>query len=86
MWAEPDVFGLFSVSVGSFLDNLGWGRAIFSQNVGMKLRCSRADRFTFAGRYTYDASQRMAAILNALEPGYGVIHAWPLRSAEEVDP
>jgi hypothetical protein len=52
IWVQADVFGLFSVSVGSFLDNLGWGRAIFSQNVGMKLRCSRADRFTFAGRYS----------------------------------
>jgi hypothetical protein len=30
MWAPPDVLGLFSGSVGSFSDNLGLGRVIFS--------------------------------------------------------
>jgi hypothetical protein len=35
-WVEPDVLGLFSGSVGSFSDNVGLGRAIFSVNLGMK--------------------------------------------------
>jgi hypothetical protein len=41
------------MSVGSFSDNVGLGRVIFSVNVGMKLRCFRAERFIFSGRYTY---------------------------------
>jgi hypothetical protein len=41
MWAPPDVFGLFSGSVGSFSDNLGLGGVIFSFNAGTKPRCSR---------------------------------------------
>src|SRR5262247_2729570 len=53
MWVPRDVLGLFSMSVGSCSDNLGWGRVIFSANVGRKLRCSRAGRFTLSGRYSY---------------------------------
>ena len=42
MWVQADVLGLFLGSVGSFSDN-----------VGTKLRCSRAERFMFSRRYTY---------------------------------
>jgi hypothetical protein len=34
MWAQPDVLGLFSGSVGSFLNNLGLSAMIFSLTVG----------------------------------------------------
>jgi hypothetical protein len=50
-WAEPDVCGFFSNIVGSFSDNVGWGRVLFSLTVGTKLRCSRAGRLMFAGNY-----------------------------------
>jgi hypothetical protein len=53
MWAQLDVFGLFSISVGSFLDNAGLSALIFSFNVGTKLRCSRAERFMLSRRYIY---------------------------------
>jgi hypothetical protein len=56
MWAPPDVFGLFSGSVGSFSDNLGLGGVIFSFNAGTKPRCSRAGRLMFSGRYNYAAN------------------------------
>jgi hypothetical protein len=42
IWVQPDVFGLFSGSVGSFSANVGLRAAIFSLNVGMKVCCSRA--------------------------------------------
>jgi hypothetical protein len=42
-----------SLSVGSFSVNVGLGRVIFSFNVGMKLRCSRAEQFMFSGCYSY---------------------------------
>jgi hypothetical protein len=54
MWVQPDVFGLFSVSVGSFSDNPGLGTIVFSDNLGRKVRCSQAGRFIFSGRYTYE--------------------------------
>ena len=40
-----------SLSVGSFSDNVGLSALIFSLNLGTKLRCSRAERFTLSGRY-----------------------------------
>ena len=49
IWVQPDVFGLFSESVGSFSNNLGFSASIFSRNVGRKRRCSRAGRFMFSG-------------------------------------
>jgi hypothetical protein len=52
MWVQPDVFGLFSGSVGSFSDNVGLSAIIFSVNVGTKLRCFRAEPFIFSGRYS----------------------------------
>jgi hypothetical protein len=64
LWAESDVCGLFSVSVGSFLDNVGLNALIFSVNVGMKLRCFRAELFIFSGRYTYQAQH------TTVEPGF----------------
>jgi hypothetical protein len=36
VWIQPDVFGLFSRSVGSFSVNLGLSAMIFSWNVGSK--------------------------------------------------
>src|ERR671931_2289244 len=36
MWVRPHVCGLFSQNVGSFLNNLGWDRALFSRTVGTK--------------------------------------------------
>jgi hypothetical protein len=36
IWVQPDVFGLFSESVGSFSNNLGFSTSIFSRNVGRK--------------------------------------------------
>jgi hypothetical protein len=41
-------------SVGSFSANVGLGRIIFSWNVGTKPLCSRAGRFMFSRRYSYD--------------------------------
>ena len=52
MWVQPDVLGLFSVSVSSFSDNVGLSALIFSDNVGTKGRCYRAEPFIFSGRYT----------------------------------
>jgi hypothetical protein len=37
--------------VGSFSDNVGLSALIFSVNVGMKRRCSRAERFMLSRRY-----------------------------------
>jgi hypothetical protein len=34
MWVHPDVLRLFSVSVGSFSDNVGVSALIFSDNLG----------------------------------------------------
>jgi hypothetical protein len=51
MWVRPHVCGLFSPNVGSFLNNLGWDRALFSRTVGTKARCSRAGRSMFSGNY-----------------------------------
>ena len=53
MWVQPDVLGLFSVSVSSFSDNVGLSALIFSDNVGTKGRCYRAEPFIFSGRYIY---------------------------------
>jgi site-specific recombinase XerD len=39
--------------MGLFLDNVGWGRVLFSPTVGTKMRCSRAGRLIFSGRYSY---------------------------------
>jgi hypothetical protein len=33
-WVQPDVFGLFSLSVGSFSANVGLSAIIFSLNLG----------------------------------------------------
>jgi hypothetical protein len=33
--------------------NVGLGRVLFSLTVGTKMRCSRAGRFIFSGRYSY---------------------------------
>jgi hypothetical protein len=69
MWAPPDVFGLFSGSVGSFSDNLGLGGVIFSFNAGTKPRCSRAGRLMFSGRYNYAANpERTPAPVPKPEP------------------
>src|ERR671931_329601 len=51
-WVQPDVLGLFLASVGSFSANVGLSALIFSDNLGTKPRCSRAERFTLLGRYT----------------------------------
>jgi hypothetical protein len=51
MWVQPDVVGLFSVSAGSFSDNVGLNAFIFSWNVGPKARCSRAEDFMLSRRY-----------------------------------
>jgi hypothetical protein len=59
IWVQPDVLGLFSVGVGSFSDNLGLRAIIFSDNVGRKLRYSRAERFMLSGRYSYGESIAM---------------------------
>jgi hypothetical protein len=53
MWVPPDVRGLFSKNVGSFLNSPGLGALIFSWNLGRKLRCSRAKRFMLSRRYNY---------------------------------
>jgi hypothetical protein len=53
MWVKPDVCGLFSMSVGSFSGNMGLSALIFSDNVGRKLRCFRAEPFIFSGHYNY---------------------------------
>ena len=50
---QPDVFGLFSGSVGSFSANVGLSALIFSDNLGTKRRCYRAERFMFSGYYSY---------------------------------
>jgi hypothetical protein len=52
IWVQPDVFGLFSASVGSFLIIVGLSTVIFSLNLGTKLRCYRAGRFMFSGCYS----------------------------------
>jgi hypothetical protein len=52
MWVQPDVLGLFSDNVRSFSIIVGLSAVIFSINLGMKLRCSRAGRFMFSRRYT----------------------------------
>jgi hypothetical protein len=52
MCAQPDVLGLFLVSVGSFSDNVGLSALIFSDNLGTKPRCYRAERFMFSGYYS----------------------------------
>jgi hypothetical protein len=53
MWVPPAVRGLFLTNVGSFSDNLGLGRAMFSGNVGTMARCYRAELFIFSGRHNY---------------------------------
>ena len=52
-WVRSDVCGLFSWNVRSFSDNVGLSVLIFSDNLGTKLRCSRAERFMLSRRYTY---------------------------------
>ena len=53
MWVQADVLGLFLGSVGSFSDNVGLSAIIFSDNVGTKRRCFRAERFMLSRRYTF---------------------------------
>jgi hypothetical protein len=47
--------------VGSFLNNLGLGRALFSPNVDTKMRYYGAGRFIFSGNYTYFALSASAS-------------------------
>jgi hypothetical protein len=53
LWVWTDVRRLFSESVGSFSTIVGLSSIIFSSNVGMRMRCYRAEWFIFSGRYIY---------------------------------
>ena len=53
MWVLADVVGSFSIKVGPFSANVGRHHRIFSANLGLKLRCYRAGRVMFSGRYSY---------------------------------
>jgi hypothetical protein len=56
MWVQPDVLGLFLTSVGSFSANVGWSALLFSDNLGTKMRCYRAERVMLLGHYSYQST------------------------------
>jgi integrase len=63
-----------SHNVGSFLDNVGWGRVLFSWNVGTKVRCSRAGRFIFSRRYSYQpySTRRLRQVVKQYASAAGI--------------
>jgi len=87
IWVGPDVCRLLAINLGCWQNNVGLRPPILSINLGRKLRCLQAGARMFAGRYSYWATFRQWASLDAHvkkgEKGSPVVFYKPLVVEEE---